>query len=222
MELFNPNTNKHFDAPQDWPSEKKRKALAKISQMRLNEWIVLEREYADVVQVRRAAVIESRKRVEENLRQWKADVPVNAETIVAHTQAIVKAAETLLDEVLEELLEPNDELRVRNQDYDEQRAEVNIRASLRSCQASLTTRQMPVETAQLIDSDVDGPFWQEQSVPAAQEAVTTFSLAYAKRRSGSRGDKAVAGDDRGSAPVEALGAEGIPGTDRAVVNGVSA
>lgn len=100
------------------------------------------------------------------------------------------------------------QLAVQSTEYGEKSKAAAVRSTMRMCQASLETKNLTPERRALVESDVESDFWQEQSVPAMEEAVERFQRAYQR---GQRGDQArarVEGDEPAAAEERAASVSG--------------
>ena len=100
-------------------------------------------------------------------------------------------------------------LAVRSTEYGSKVTDIMNNAALEVCQASLDTRSLTAERRALIESDVTSEFWQEQSMPAVEEAGDRFRQSYRRGRRPHPVDPNVDGDESATATVEdAAGAGG--------------
>lgn len=98
------------------------------------------------------------------------------------------------------------DLALRFTEYSDVTTDAQTRSTLLMCQASLDTRNLPEERRALVESDVDGDFWQEQSLPDCREAVERFQSAYSGGRQDRRVDSRVARDEGSTEETAGAGA----------------
>lgn len=92
------------------------------------------------------------------------------------------------------VLQAEPKLAARLVAYSNRVQDVHYRCTRAMCQATLDTRTLTAERRALIESNIDADFWTEQSVPAMEDAVERFQLAYKRGQRGDRTNPPVESD----------------------------